>query len=294
MAALKRYFVDSICYHRRLSGTANAPVVHFTHATGFHGYTYRPLLERVPPHVDVYAPDLRGHGGSQHGADVESFESWQVYVDDVVAWLDAAARPVVLAGHSVGATVSLLVAAARPEAVAGLLLVEPVVAPWYLRGVVAVVEALGQMHRIPLAAGAARRKNDFATADEALARYEGRGAFTTWQRSFLESYVEKGFVQKPDGGVRLACAPAWESRAFALTPRNPVRDIGVIACPVTLLVGDVGSTCGAASTKEIARKLPQTRVRLVSGASHFLPMEQPELVLEELALLLEERETFAG
>jgi pimeloyl-ACP methyl ester carboxylesterase len=286
-APLEPYAFKGLRYHRRAASlTGSSETLHFTHATGFHGYTYRPLLERLPANLDVHAVDLRGHGGSRELGDVARFDSWQVYVDDLLAWLDAREEPVILAGHSVGGTVSLLAAAARPEAVSGLLLLEPVLVPWYARGPIAILQALGQMHRHPLAEGAARRKNDFQSKAEALARYDGRGAFATWPREVLECYVEQGFVPS-EGGVTLACAPAWESRSFALTPRNPLRAVATLPCPLTLLVGDRGSTCGPAAEKELVRKLPQARVRRVAGASHFLPMEQPDVVLEELARIRE-------
>ena len=232
--------------------------------------------------------DLRGHGGSHAMGDVSAFDSWQCYVDDLLGWLDARPEPVLLAGHSVGGTVSLLATAARPELVAGLLLLEPVIPPWTMRAPVALAQALGQMHRHPLAVGAARRKNDFTDASEALERYEGRGAFSTWPRPFLEGYVERAFIPRPEGGVRLACDPEWESRSFALTPRNPLRDVGGVRCPVTLMVGEVGSTCGPASCRELVRKVPQTRVVRVPGASHFLPMERSDGVLRELVRLARE------
>ena len=285
MALFEHYAFHGLHYLRRPAERPGAPALHFAHATGFHAGTYRPLLARVPLNLDVHAVDLRGHGGSHALGDLEHFQSWQVYVDDLVRWLDARPEPVLLAGHSVGGTVSLLAAAARPERVAGLLLIEPVITAWYTRPLVALLQALGQMHRHPMAAGAARRKNDFHDAREALARYEGRGAFTTWPRAFLESYVGGAFVPRPGGGVQLACDPAWESRSFALTPRNSLCDAARVRCPVTLMVGDVGGTCGPASCREIARKLPQTQLVRIPGASHFVPMEHPERVLSELARL---------
>ncbi|MEZ4325400.1 MAG: alpha/beta hydrolase [Polyangiales bacterium] len=284
-ARFEDYDWHGLHYLRRPAERDDAPVLHFTHATGFHAATYRPLLERVPRNLDVHAVDLRGHGESHALGDVSRFDSWQCYVDDLLSWLDARAAPVLLAGHSVGGTVSLLAAAARPDKVAGLLLLEPVIPAWYTRPFVALMQRLGQMHRHPLALGAARRKNDFRDAAEALSRYEGRGAFATWPREFLEAYVAGAFLPEssPTPGVRLACAPAWEARSFALTPRDPLRGVPAFGCPVTLMVGERGSTCRPSSCRELVCKLPQTRVVHITGASHFLPMEHAERVVPELA-----------
>lgn len=67
--------------------------------------------------------DLRGHGGSskpEHGY------SWNDYAADVLAFIrDRSYDRVMLAGHSLGALVSLLVAAELPDRIEALLLEDP-------------------------------------------------------------------------------------------------------------------------------------------------------------------------
>ena len=41
---------------------AGAPLVHFSHATGMCAALYRPLLDRLTPHVNIVASAFRGHG----------------------------------------------------------------------------------------------------------------------------------------------------------------------------------------------------------------------------------------
>ena len=67
----------------------------------------------------VLAPDQRGHGAAERRpADV----SRQAYVDDVLALL--ADRPAWLVGQSMGAHTAMLTAAARPDLVRGLVMIE--------------------------------------------------------------------------------------------------------------------------------------------------------------------------
>ncbi len=73
----------------------------------------------------VVAPDLRGHGRSDHVGRGGSY-----HLIDFLADLDAVAaglagRPFTLAGHSMGSVLAALFAAARPQAVGSLVLVEP-------------------------------------------------------------------------------------------------------------------------------------------------------------------------
>ena len=56
----------------------------------------------------------------------EGRRSWKDFRDDLVALLDALDQPpVVLSGHSMGGTVSLLAAARRPDKVSSLVLFDP-------------------------------------------------------------------------------------------------------------------------------------------------------------------------
>jgi pimeloyl-ACP methyl ester carboxylesterase len=103
------------------------PTLHWAHATGFHGRLYAPLLDALASDCNVLAWDMRGHGASAGAADIATFRGWETYYQDLTAWLAAQEAPVWLAGHSIGATTSLMAAARRPDKVLGLILVEPVI-----------------------------------------------------------------------------------------------------------------------------------------------------------------------
>ena len=101
--------------------------VHFAHATGFNAETYRGLLDDLHASLDVYLMDARGHGRSTAVADPKRLRSWRPYREDLEAFVETLRQPLVLAGHSMGATVSLELAAARPNLVKGLVLIDPVI-----------------------------------------------------------------------------------------------------------------------------------------------------------------------
>ncbi len=77
----------------------------------------------------VLAPDLRGHGRSAHVGRDASYHLLD-FVADLGAWLDAMTEgPVILAGHSFGASIAALVARTRPQQLQRLVLVEPGLPP---------------------------------------------------------------------------------------------------------------------------------------------------------------------
>jgi pimeloyl-ACP methyl ester carboxylesterase len=107
-------------------GDVLAPAVVCIHGMLEQGSIFAPLAgELVRSGLQVIAPDLRGHGKSDHCAASASYQ-----MADFVADLDAVVSrlesgPVILMGLSLGAAISTLYAAARPERVRDLILVEP-------------------------------------------------------------------------------------------------------------------------------------------------------------------------
>ena len=249
---------------------AGAPLLHFAHANGFNAETYSGLLSPLAGPFDIAASDARGHGFTTLPATPGLARDWTIFRDDLLAVLDRIApEGAVLAGHSMGATASLMVAALRPEKVRALVLVEPVLVPKNI--------AAGDNE---LARRAEKRRDAFASREEVFTLYRGRGAFRTWPDETLRDYLRGGFLPA-DGGVRLACRPAWEAQDFRSTPPGVSELAREIRCPVTL----IHAANGTAPENEVAifkRLCPATRVIAKEGATHFLPMESPELVQEEI------------
>ena len=80
---------------------------------------YRNELEEFALQWHVYAPDLRGHGKSDHAPDVYRMSD---FADDIVAFLNQLSEPAVLIGHSLGGQVGLMAAAQAPDRVRCLII----------------------------------------------------------------------------------------------------------------------------------------------------------------------------
>jgi pimeloyl-ACP methyl ester carboxylesterase len=117
-----------------LEWPADGPVLHFAHATGFNAETYVPLLAPLSDDLRILASDARGHGLTGLPTAPGMARDWAIYREDLARFLEATTNgPVVLAGHSMGATVSAMIAARFPDRVSGLILIEPVLIPHFLR-----------------------------------------------------------------------------------------------------------------------------------------------------------------
>ncbi|MBX3485973.1 alpha/beta hydrolase [Phenylobacterium sp.] len=257
-------------------GPEDRPVdVVFSHANGFNGRTYRTILGPLAQDHRILALDLRGHGASTLPAVIEGRQGWTEFRDDLLALLrEVAETPVVLAGHSMGGTTSLLAAAAAPETVKALALFDPVIFD-------AALAAPDLMGDNPLAQGADRRRAVFPDKAAALAAYTGRGAFRSWRPEQLADYVEAGFAPTGDGQVTLTCTPAWEASNFRIHNYDPWAAFRAVRCPIRMLRAE------SASTARIDDNLGDldavgARCETVPGTTHFLPMERPDLVRQVL------------
>jgi pimeloyl-ACP methyl ester carboxylesterase len=271
------------------SPSGERPVLLFTHATGFNAQTYRTLLTPLATEFRIFAVDLRGHGATTLPADPARMTEWDIHRDDLLAFLDRLTprhglrAPLLLGGHSLGASLSLLAAAARPDLVGGLVLAEPVIMPYGYHWWLWLARRLGLRHRAsPLAEMAERRRAVFDSREAMLASYRGRGAFRTWPEAMLRDYVEAGTRPRADGTVELACAPAWEAANFRAQAIYLWRRIGRVRCPLSVLCGAIDSTCPPPIVRRLIRLHPDACVVTVGGASHFLPMERPDLIRETL------------
>jgi pimeloyl-ACP methyl ester carboxylesterase len=266
-----------------LEWPGEGPALHFAHATGFNAETYAPLLTPLSARMRILASDARGHGFTTLRTAPRLAQDWKIFRQDLGHFLDATVKgPIILAGHSMGAIVSAMIAALWPDRVKGLLLLEPVLMP----------RSLHLMRWVPLrpasmdlASRAERRRTTFGSFDAARVSYLGRGAFRTWPEEFLVAYLKGGLIPTGSGEeVRLACAPSWEAQTFRSTPIGAVSLARRIRCPVTLLYAE-HSTPPESECRAFARRHGHTRLIKVPGTTHFLPMERPDLVREEIERL---------
>ncbi len=248
----------------------------FSHANGFNGRTYRSILQPLAADLRMLALDLRGHGTSTLPTVIEGRQGWLEFRDDLLALIAAECEaPVILAGHSMGGTSSLLAAAAEPARVRGLALFDPVIFPFE-------AQAASHNPESPLLAGALRRRATFPSKSAVYEAYRGRGAFKTWSDEQLTDYVAAGFRETADGEVTLTCAPAWEASNFRTHNYDPWAAFHGSLCPIRVLRAAHASTFPIEGREGELSDHGRIIVETVPGTSHFLPMERPDLVRQTL------------
>ena len=249
----------------------DGPDLVMLHATGFHGRTWLPVAETLRSRFHCLAIDERGHGDS--GVSPALDFDWQTMAGDVlgVAGELGLHRPFGM-GHSCGAALLLLAEQARPGTFEALYCYEPIMS---------AVEDPPRPGANPMAAGARRRRDVFASRDAAYAAFAGKPPLSVLAPDALEAYVDFGFDDLEDGTVRLKCQPEHEALVYENGLSHPAyRRLPDVRCPVIVACGELTDAVGPAAADRISERLPQGRTEVFPGLGHFGPLENPSAVAE--------------
>ena len=103
-------------------GPRSGPALLALHGGSARWQAYQALLEPLALHWHVFAPDLRGHGASSWTPG--RYRLWD-FAADMVSLLERVVRePAVIAGHSLGGEVAIIVASERPDLVRAVIAID--------------------------------------------------------------------------------------------------------------------------------------------------------------------------
>ena len=232
-----------------------------------------PLAERG---WHAVAPDLRGHGASDHPGDEESY-SLAVMAADVLALADALGwERFVLLGHSMGGMVAQHLLLAAPERVRGLVLMDTTHGPvdWVEPDAAALATAIVREEGIP-------------ALMEALKALRDQDPLMT--PAFLRLLHEKpGYSEFCDAKL-LASAPAmWLAMAPALlTQPDRLDRLADVDVPTLVIVGEQDIPF-VAHGERMAKTIPGARLAIIPDAGHSPQFENTEAWWAVLSAFLED------
>ena len=230
--------------------------------------SFAPLARHLDG-LDLVAVDLPGHGRSAHlavGADYSFYGSVNVVLDiaDALGWERFA-----LLGHSMGAGIASLVAAASPRRVARFVAIEalgalaeaPERTAIRMREAVAAARALPQksLRVFPVLEPAIRARMQANALSEPVARL----------------LVERG-TRAVDGGYVWSSDPRLTLPSFTRLTEAQVLDlVAGIECPVRLIHGDPAQPYLPDPVRRAHAAALRDGELIVIRGGHHLHMEQP-------------------
>src|ERR1700694_4038997 len=203
-----------------LEWSGGAPAVVCLPGITANAHAFAGLAEELSPPVRVVAMDLRGRGESDKPPTGYTMEA---HVADAAGLLDALGIPrAIIVGWSLGAKVALALAAAHPDRVERMVLLDPPV-----ETPAATVTALRAFW--------ARLDNTYASVDEFLGRMRNSGVFKEWSPS-IERYLRADVVETTEGNVRHRIPRFVPEQELAAEGAYPTRSYySRISCPTLVL-----------------------------------------------------------
>lgn len=270
-------------------GVAGEAPVLLVHATSLCADAWRPAWKAAradgASSHPALAIDQRGHGRSVAPAEPEDYR-WTCLAKDVDAVAAALAAEhagarVVGVGHSSGATALLAAAGAAPDRFTALVAIEPVLfdapdAPGS--------ESFRGSHF--LAGAARRRRNAFASIDEAWLRLRAKPPLAGFDPACFEAILGGALSCEADGSVALRCPgerEAWCYEGAAALDLWPLAE--KIRVPLLLVLGEHGAVAHEHRDRLLAC-VPDLRIETIAGATHFAALERPREVGAAIARFL--------
>ena len=179
------------------------------------------------------------------------------------------------------------VAARNPDKFAGLVLCDPSLFSSDRYSSKSKSEQLGNSHPV------AKRRNNWNSPKQMFNRLKDHPNFGRWEKRVLEDYCNYGLAQTENGDFSLSCPPSVEASMYGayIDPiiieeiseyNRPVRIILAKSRKPTQSFSDFGPSV---SREDLEHIFPSAISNRYDDLSHFLPMENSQLVADEIRLL---------
>jgi pimeloyl-ACP methyl ester carboxylesterase len=134
------------------------------------------------------------------------------------------------------------------------------------------------------------------SAEEMFERFKARPPFAGWRPEILRDYCEYGVLSR-DGKFVLACPPKVEASIYLNSKEaasNIYAEVGMVRHPVVVMRAGrerrpgVFDLSASPTAPDLASRFANGREVLLADASHYIAMEAPERVAEEIGKLATE------
>ena len=274
--------IDGPIHYIDYGGTG--PVLVCVHGLGGSHTNWYDLAPRLTSEFHVYAVDLHGHGRTQRHGRSSSVRGNRRLLDRFL--VEVVGGPAVLVGNSMGGMLAILEAAAKPEHVAGLVLIAPAI-PRVTRErpdlqvarnfALLALPGLGErlMSRRRRTVSAERQVEEtlaLCTVDPSRISPEMRAISVELireRKDWLD--VEGGFLEAARSLMTLLAAPGRY--------RQKIREV---KAPTLVIAGEEDRLVPMSAIRQLGRLRPDWTIEVFDDIGHVPQMEAPERTAETI------------
>ncbi|MFQ6028067.1 MAG: alpha/beta fold hydrolase [Dehalococcoidia bacterium] len=280
----KSKFIEAngINHHYLDWGSPEKPPVVMTHGIGLCAHIWNHAARDLTRDYHVMSLDLRGHGDTDKPGVGYSFRQLGEDVAAVIQALDLD-RPYGV-GHSAGGMSLMIADHIREGSVGKVVLVDTRVgnSPMML---------LDPKQRRQRMERTQQKRSVWESREVMYEAYRQRRVFRTWSDEVFGHYIEGATRLLEDGQVEIKC-PNEAEATFYQARRELDTSLYVkgLQGRYRLLVGNYedAQTEQDEAVKRLRRESRNFSFKALAKGSHFVPMEYPDLVLEEIRAFLDE------
>jgi pimeloyl-ACP methyl ester carboxylesterase len=270
-------------------GPATGPAVVLVHGLGGSHLNWDLFAPLLTGHARVWALDLPGFGRSEPGERTASVSAnaatLQRFLGEVVG------EPAVLIGNSMGGMLSILATGERPEAVTGLVLLDPAV-PGPRRAVDPLVALMFLIYAVPFLGERFLRVRRTRSTDVARVREMlvlcGIDPDDVPPEVIDRSVTLLEEREDVEGMDRAFLVAARSLLRLLVDPRRYRTAMASIEVPVLLVHGDRDRLVPVAAARDIARRHPAWRYLELPDVGHVPQLQVPERLAADVLAWLDE------
>lgn len=257
-------------------GEAKNPALVLLHGFMSHAHTWDTFSGAAAARFHVIALDQRGHGNS--GWPHEPDYAPEHYAADLEAVIEALRlAPVVLVGHSMGGRSAAISAAAHPERVGKLVIVDtPPEPPPLLRQMRA--EAL----KNPPPENP--RHPQFTTVEEVVK--SAMAEYPLTPEPLLRHATRHNLKQLPSGTYTWKHDPRLFNSFLRAKPFDLYGELAKLRCPTLLVRGSESPMLSEDLARKMVSRIPRCTYAVIQGAAHDVCMCQPDAFNREVLKFL--------
>jgi pimeloyl-ACP methyl ester carboxylesterase len=267
--------LDGPLHYLDYGGNANGPLVVCVHGLGGAAWNWSALAPLLTDQMRVVAPDLAGHGYTPAAGRRTTVPANRRLLDRFLR--EVAREPVVLVGNSMGGAISALEAAAAPELVRGVVLVDPALPRPLLSPIDARVAASFAMIALPgLGEAAMARRRRTVTAERIVQETLALCCVDPSRvpREVIDTAIEMGRHRGRDREAGPSFLLAARSVVKLLTrPRRLNAALAGIESPVLLIHGAKDRLVPVRVARSVATAHPDWQLEIAEDVGHVPQLE---------------------